>query len=143
VTAATRPWDARVGDVIPAFRRRTDLEQWNRFAAVNDEFVGIHMDDAAAVAAGYPSAIGMGNLQWAYVHNGLRDWLGDAGRILSLSLELRKPNVRGQVVSAVGEVTRIERNSTEIVFHFSVWTESDTGDRLGSGTAVLSVFVDG
>jgi hypothetical protein len=135
--------DARVGDVIPAFRRRTDLEQWNRFAAVNDEFVGIHMDDAAGTAAGYPSAIGMGNLQWAYAHNALRDWLGDAGRILSLSLELRKPNVRGQVVSAAGELTLIVKKSTETVIHLDVWTESDAGDRLGSGTAVVSLPADG
>ena len=48
---------------------------WNRYAAVNDEFIPIHMDDAAGQAAGYSGAFGMGNLQWAWLHCLLRDWL--------------------------------------------------------------------
>lgn len=129
----------QVGEVVPPFRRRTDLMQWNRFAAVNDEFVGIHMDDTAAIAAGYPTAIGMGNLQWAYVHNALRDWLGDNGRLVSLTFELRKPNLRGQVVSASGEVVSAEPGPTEVVLHLRVWTESDDGEQLGRGVAVVAL----
>jgi len=40
------------------------------------------MDDEAGRAAGHPTAIGMGNLQWAYLHNLLRGWLGGRGRIV-------------------------------------------------------------
>ena len=36
-----------VGDEIPTFTRKTGLDIWNRYAAVNDEFIPIHMDDEA------------------------------------------------------------------------------------------------
>ncbi len=61
-----------VGTEIPVFQRATGLQNWNRYAAVNDEFVDIHMDDEAGRAAGFPTAFGMGNLQWSYLHSMLR-----------------------------------------------------------------------
>ena len=61
-----------VGMEIPEFQRATGLHNWNRYAAVNSEFVDIHMDDEAGQAAGYPTAFGMGNLQWSYLHALLR-----------------------------------------------------------------------
>ncbi len=36
-----------VGMEIPEFQRATGLHNWNRYAAVNYEFVDIHMDDEA------------------------------------------------------------------------------------------------
>ena len=44
------------GQEQPRFERRTDFANWNRYAAVNEEFVAIHMDDEAGRAAGLPSA---------------------------------------------------------------------------------------
>ena len=67
----------KVGDELPTFTRETGFANWNRYAAVNDEFVPIHMDDAAGEAAGNGGAFGMGNLQWAYLHNMLRSWVGE------------------------------------------------------------------
>src|SRR6516165_7862954 len=96
-----------VGEELPPFKRKTGFAIWNRYAAVNDEFVPIHMDDAEGRAAGLPGAIGMGNLQFSYLHNVVRDWLGDAGRITSMSCQFRAPNLRDQVVSACGRVTEV------------------------------------
>jgi hypothetical protein len=42
---------AKVGDELPPFVRTTGFDNWNRYAAVNDEFVPIHMDDDAGRAA--------------------------------------------------------------------------------------------
>ena len=39
--------DVEEGFEIPTFERTTDFMHWNRYAAVNDEFVYIHMDDEA------------------------------------------------------------------------------------------------
>ena len=80
------PREIAVGDELPTFQRTTGFHHWNRYAAVNDEFVPIHMDDEAGRAAGYESAFGMGNLQWAYLHDLLRQWMGDSGRILQHGL---------------------------------------------------------
>ena len=81
----TDPLQIQIGDELPAFVRETGLDNWNHYAAVNDEFVPIHMDDEAGKAAGYPSAFGMGALQWAYLHDLLRSWIGEDGRILWLT----------------------------------------------------------
>src|ERR1700744_3085096 len=98
---------AKAGDELPPFTRATGFANWNRYAAVNDEFVPIHMDDGAGQAAGYPTAFGMGNLQWAYLHNLVRAWLGARGSIVSLNCQFRAANTRGMRVTARGVVTSV------------------------------------
>ena len=134
------PRTAQAGDTLPPFVRKSGFHHWNRFAAVNYEFVPIHMDDDAGRAAGYPSAFGMGNLQWAYLHNMLRGWLGDAGRITRLRVQFRAANVKGQRVAARGEVTSVRDAPEGRVIELKVWTEADDGQTLAPGEA--SVLVD-
>ena len=43
--------DLNVGDAMPTWSRQTSFMEWNRYAAVNDEFVPFHMDDEAGRAA--------------------------------------------------------------------------------------------
>jgi hypothetical protein len=71
----------RAGDELPSVERTTKFAHWNRYAAVNDEFIDVHMERDAAVAAGQPDVFGMGNLRIAYVHNALHRWLAGAGDI--------------------------------------------------------------
>jgi acyl dehydratase len=127
-----------VGDELPTFQRATGFHNWNRYAAVNDEFVPIHMDDEAGRAAGYPSAFGMGNLQWAYLHNLLRQWIGDDGRILRLHCQYRGANVKGQTVTAHGTVTAVRDEGNERIVDLEVWTEEQNGARLAPGTATVA-----
>jgi acyl dehydratase len=128
-----------VGEELPTFVRATGFANWNRFAAVNNEFVPIHMDDEAGGEAGFPSAIGMGNLQWAFLHNVMRDWAGDEGRIERLGCQFRSPNVKGQTITAHGRIVAISRNGNRVVVDLAVWTENQDGERLAPGTATLSV----
>jgi acyl dehydratase len=129
-----------VGQELRAFHRTTDLENWNRFAAVNDEFVPLHMDDAAGRAGGFNGAIGMGNLQWSYLHNILRDWIGANGRILTLDCRFVSPNTRGQVVVAKGVVQRVRPSSTYIEVDLDVWTEDEeSGIQIAKGTATVTL----
>jgi acyl dehydratase len=129
-----------VGEEIPAFTRTTGFANWNRYAAVNDEFVPIHMDDEAGRAAGMAGAFGMGNLQWAYLHNVVRDWLGDRGRIVRMECQFRAVNTKGQTVSAHGRVESVRERAGELLVELRVWTEDQDGNQLAPGTctAVLS-----
>jgi acyl dehydratase len=127
--------DIKIGDVLPRFERETGFETWNRYAAVNDEFVSIHMDDAAGRAAGYPGAFGMGNLQWAYLHNLLRDWLAGHGTITRVACQFRSPNLQGQTVSACGVVDGVSESRDGTTVSLRVWTEDQTGTVLAPGTA--------
>jgi acyl dehydratase len=124
----------KVGDEVPPFQRKTGFAIWNRYAAVNEEFVPIHMDDAAGREAGLPGAIGMGNLQFSYLHNVVREWMGDAGRIVSVSCQFRAPNLRDQVVSSRGRVTAVEPRADGLSVTLEVWTQDEDGNRLAPGT---------
>ena len=53
----------------------------------------------------------MGNLQWSYLHNVLRDWLGDDGTILTMRCQFRAVNTKGQTVTAHGTVSGRARGS--------------------------------
>ena len=101
------------GTELPVFVRTTGFHNWNRYAAVNDEFVPIHMDDDAGRAQGFPGAFGMGNLMWSYLHNLVRDWMGDDGRIVKMGCSFRSPNLRGMTVEARGTVTAVRDDNGE------------------------------
>ena len=127
-----------VGAELPLFSRNTGPANWNRFAAVNDEFVAIHMDDDAGRKAGATGAFGMGNLQWAYMHNVLRDWAGESGRIVSASCQFRGLNLKDQTLTAHARVTGI-RIAEETLVDFDLWTEVEGGPRLATGTATVAL----
>ena len=127
--------DVRVGQEIPTFSRTSGFHAWNRYAGVNDEFVPIHMDDDAGRAAGYPAAFGMGNLQIAYVHAALRQWIGEDGRIVEVDCQMRAANLRGHTTTAGATVTAVHEESGETIVDLDVWTRNDDGTVLTPGTA--------
>ena len=129
------------GATIGSFVRDTGFATWNRYAAVNDEFVPIHMDDTAGAEAGMSGAFGMGNLQLSYLHNLVRDWMGDAGRIEKLSVQFRKPNTKG-VVTASGTVASVAPGDTGTTVELELWTIDAVGDKLAPGAATV-VFPGG
>lgn len=131
-----------VGDEIPSFERTVDLGNWNRYAAVNDEFVPIHMDDEAGRAAGYPGAFGMGNLGVSYVHCLLREWLAGQGSVLMVDVEFRRPSQRGALNRARGMITRIDEADGQVHVALDVWIEDGDGVVLTKGTATVTRAVD-
>ena len=97
--------DVNVGDEMPRWSRQTGFAHWNRYAAVNDEFVPFHMDDAAGRRAGNPQgAFGMGNLRYAYLVNALRDWIGDEPEIREVGCQYRAINQKNDVLTVTGRV---------------------------------------
>lgn len=127
-----------VGTTIGPFVRETGLANWNRFAAVNYEFVPIHMDDEAGRAAGMDGAFGMGNLQISYLHALLREWMGETGRINKVEVQFRKPNTKG-VVTASGVVTAVTPGDNGLVVELDVWTEDADGKKMAPGTATVTL----
>jgi acyl dehydratase len=104
--------DAPVPSEFPAWSRQTGLEAWNRYAAVNDEFVDMHMSDEAGRRAGNPEgAFGMGNLRYAYLLNALREWFGDEVRVLALECSFRALNRKGDTLTVGGTVASREASN--------------------------------
>jgi acyl dehydratase len=140
MTQTTGLGDVKVGDELPEFRRATGLHNWNRFAAVNYEFVPIHMDDEAGREAGYPSAFGMGSLQWSYLHGLIYSWVGDRGTIVSIGCQFRNANTKGMTVTGKGKVTAVRDEGGRRLVDLDVWTEDQDGNKLAPGQATVELF---
>jgi acyl dehydratase len=132
--------DVTVGQELTPFAREAGFPAWNRYAAVNDEFIPIHMDDTAGKEAGYSGAFGMGNLQWAYLHVLLREFLaGSGGRIVKLHCQFRGASEQHHTVTAKGVVTAVREEGGERLVDLDVWTEIEDGTKLAPGTATVSI----
>lgn len=130
--------DINVGDSIPAWSRKTDFMSWNRYAAVNDEFVYIHMDDEAGRAAlNEQGAFGMGNLRYAYLVNSLHDWIGEGARIHQVGCQFRAINQKNDVLTVTGKVTdkKVEDGENRVYLDMNVVNQK--GEATCPGTAVV------
>ncbi|MCV6962767.1 hypothetical protein BST27_24710 [Mycobacterium intermedium] len=129
-----------IGDQLPEFVRTTGFAAWNRYAAVNDEFIPIHMDDEAGRAAGNEKgAFGMGNLRLAYLVNMLRQWIGDDGQLRSLSAKYRSINQKGDELRAVGEVVGKEIVDGLALVHLRVDVIDQNGTSTAPGEATVAL----
>ncbi|WP_405181846.1 MaoC/PaaZ C-terminal domain-containing protein [Nocardia sp. NBC_01377] len=128
------------GQRLPEFVRQSGLATWNRYAAVNYEFVDIHMDDEAGRAAGFESAFGMGNLLWSYLHCLLRQWMNGRGRILRLSCQFRQPATKSVTAVASATVTAVRTAEGGREVDLDVWIKDQDGNRLAPGTATVLLY---
>jgi len=128
-----------VGQQLPEFTRKTDFDNWNRFAAVNDEFISVHMDDEMARAMGQPGAIGMGNLRWTYLLNALRDWAGDEAEIVNMNVQFRGTNLKNDVLRtrAVVAEKKTENGRNLVVLDIDVLNQNDEATTPGQATIAL------
>ena len=118
--------------------RKTDFMNWNRYAAVNDEFVYFHMDDEAGRAAkNEQGAFGMGNLRFTYLLNMLRDWAGDEAEIRQLGCQYRAINQKDDVLTCTGTITDKKVENGEHLVYLEVDVMNQDGKPTTPGTAVI------
>ena len=126
-------------ETVPSFVRTTGLGSWNRYAAVNDEFIDIHMDPTAAKAAGLPDVIGMGNLRIAYLHNLLHDWLDGKGDLVHLSCQFRGLNLPGDTLTSHAEVQCQREDGSHRLVDLTIGVTNQAGVETTPGTARSTV----
>ncbi|MCC6237318.1 MAG: hypothetical protein IT299_07070 [Dehalococcoidia bacterium] len=130
--------DVKVGDEMPRWSRQTDFMHWNRYAAVNDEFVYIHMDDEAGKAAlNEQGAFGMGNLRYTYILNALRDWIGDEAEIRECGVQFRAINQKNDILTVQGKVTDKKVEDGEHRVYLDINVVNQNGDGTCPAHAVL------
>jgi acyl dehydratase len=129
----------RVGDEVPGLERTTVFAHWNRYAAVNDEFIDVHMEREAAQAAGQPDVFGMGNLRIAYVHNALHLWLGGAGDIAEFGCQFRALNLKGDALRtrAVVKAKEVREGAQAVTLEVDVRNQRDESTMPGTATLLL------
>ena len=132
--------DVSVGDELPAWSRETGLLNWNRFAAVNDEFYEVHMDDAAARAAENPQgAFGMGMMRFSYLHNLLRSWAGEDADIRELGCRYRAVNQKGDVLRVTGRVTGLRTEDGDHLVDIALDVLNQNGESTTPGHAIVAL----
>lgn len=130
--------DFNVGDQIPEWTRTTDIMNWNRYAAVNDEFLYFHMDDDAGRAAhNERGAFGMGNLRLAYMHNALRAAFGDDVVVKELGCQFRAINQKGDRLTVTGIVTERRDVEGELQLRLDLDVLNDSGQSTTPGSALV------
>ena len=132
--------DVKVGDALPEWVRKTDLMHWNRYAAVNDEFIYIHMDDEEGRRAlNEKGAFGMGNLRWSYLINMLRDWAGDEADVEEMSVQFRAINQKNDVLTCKAVVTGKEHKDGANLVRLDINVFNQDGKGTTPGYAVVSL----
>jgi len=132
--------DVSVGDELPAWSRETGLVNWNRFAAVNDEFYDVHMDDSAARAAENPQgAFGMGMMRFSYLHNLLRSWAGEDADIRELGCRYRAVNQKGDVLRVTGRVTGMRIEGDDHLVDIALDVINQDGESTTPGHAIVAL----
>ncbi|HZC17867.1 MAG TPA: hypothetical protein VE309_14005 [Caulobacteraceae bacterium] len=130
--------DLKVGDDMPTWSRQTNFMHWNRYAAVNDEFVPFHMDDEDGRKAGNAQgAFGMGNLRYAYLANALRDWIGDEAEIREIGCQYRAINQKNDTLTVVGKVVELETVDGENRVKLETNVMNQNGEATCPGHAVV------
>lgn len=131
------------GDELPSLERTTGFGHWNRYAAVNDEFIDVHMAREAAVAAGQPDVFGMGNLRIAYAHNALHAWLAGRGDIAEFGCQFRQLNFLGDRLTTRAVVTGVEARGGAQLATLEVDVRNQKGESTMPGSAGVLLFPDG
>ena len=132
--------EIKIGDELPRWSRRTSFAEWNRYAAVNDEFVPFHMDDEAGRRAGNEQgAFGMGNLRYAYIVNALHSWIGDEARIHEVACQYRAINQKDDVLTVTGTVTEKKTEAGEQRVYLDINVLADGDQSTCPGHAVVAL----
>jgi acyl dehydratase len=130
--------EVAIGDQMPQWSRTTGFMEWNRYAAVNDEFVPFHMEDEAGRRAGNEQgAFGMGNLRYAYIVNALIDWAGDEARILEVGCQYRAINQQGDTLTVTGTVVEKTVEHDEYRVHLELNVKNQDGRDTCPGHAIV------
>jgi len=131
--------DVSLGQEVPTFQRTTDLMYWNRFAAVNDEFVPVHMDDEFARSRGEKGVLAMGHLSFAHLHNMLRSWIGDSGQIKRVACQYRGINYKNDTITSRGRVVKTYSEGGQNLVDLDVRVENQRGEIITPGTATVAL----
>ena len=132
--------NVNVGDTLPNWSRKTSFAEWNRYAAVNEEFVPFHMDDEAGRRAGNEQgAFGMGNLRYAYIVNALHAWIGDTGVVREVGCQYRAINQKDDVLTVIGEVTDKRTEDGEQRVYLDINVVNQDGGATCPGHAVVAL----
>lgn len=126
----------KVGEQLPTLDIPISARQIVSGAIASQDFEDVHHDKAAANAKGTPDIFMNILTTNGLVGRYLADWLGSAGLINRIKLDLGAPNFPGDVMTFSGEVSAIDGGELEVQFK----GQNGLGNHV-TGTAYLSIKV--
>jgi acyl dehydratase len=119
----------QVGDRLPERRVTVDQATLVRYAGISGDFNPLHWDPTfAATVSPTGGVIAHGMLGMGLLSALLTDWLGDAGRVRSMSCQFRAACPVGAAVTLGGEVTAVD--AAEGVATLAIWVRLDDGSKV-------------
>ena len=131
----------KVGDELPPIvKPPVDRIQIARYAGAAEEYGPLHVDEAFARNAGFPSVLAPGMIAMGFLGELVVDWLRGA-RIRKFSARFVKIVWPGDVLSARGRVTdrRFEEGGRYLV-DIETWAENQRGELVVRGNVVAQLY---
>ena len=130
-----------VGSMLPVVTRRASTVQIFRYSAATWNTHRIHYDQDYAAAEGYPGVLVQSHLHGAFLVQYCTNWMGPRGRLLALSLSVRRYAVAGQELTLAGEITGREQQPDGglVVSLRLTETRSPDGETCATGSARILV----
>lgn len=129
--------DVEVGMELPTLVKHPTTRQLVKWASAGNDFVEIHYDKDAALAAGLPGVIVHGPLTAAFLGQLVTDWVGDGGTIKKLGCKWRGMHFPGEDLICKGRVTNKYVKDNEHYVECEIWTENPKGDKRAPGAALV------
>lgn len=98
----------------------------------------VHWDNDYARRAGVPMAYDYGPERISWLAHLMTNWMGDAGFLRQLNVQVRRFNMVGDLTTCHGLVTGKTLGSQALV-QCDVWAENQRGERTAFGTATVEL----
>lgn len=119
----------QVSDTLPERSVTVDQATLVRYAGVSGDFNPLHWDPAfAATFSPTGGVVAHGMFGMGLLSALLTDWLGDAGRIQSMSCQFRAPCPVGATVTVGGEVSAVDEETATATL--AIWVRLDDGSKV-------------
>ena len=129
------------GDELPLREFRPDIVQMFFYNAALWNAHRIHFDHAYATQVeGLPGLVIAGPLLGDYLAQVVLEWLGDAGRLVSIEYSNRRVSYVGETLRATGRVRSCDRQKREATLELCILNEA--GEVTTPGSAVVR-FTEG
>lgn len=133
--------DVKVGDELPPLVKGPIQQiQLTRYAGASGDFNPIHQDDEFARAAGMGGVFAHGMLSMGFVAQAVTDWAG-AGRVRKIGVRFAGLVRLKDTVTCRGRVIGTSQKDGVNLVELDVWAENQTGEKVVTGKATVSLPV--
>jgi hydroxyacyl-ACP dehydratase HTD2-like protein with hotdog domain len=136
--SVTKRSDVQVGDELPGRELKPDNVQLFLYNAALWNAHRIHFDEPyATTVEGYPGLVVPGPLLGDWLTQCVEEWLGDAGRLVSIEYTNRLASYVGETLNVAGTVVSVDAETGEVRVEVNVRNAGGEVVTPGTATVVL------